>query len=105
INEELRLHLEALIERHLDQGMSREEARHAALRAFGGVEQIKERARDERRTRWAEQLLQDVRYGMRQLIKHRGFAAIVALILALGMGANIAVFSALEFLLLRPLPV
>ena len=105
MNEELRAHLDGLIERNLAAGMSRDEARFAALRAFGGTAQIQERARDERRSVWAEQVSQDLGYALRQVRKHPGFASVVVLILGLGIGANTAVFSALEVLLLRPLPV
>ncbi len=74
MNDELRAHLDALIERNVAAGMSCEDARYTALREFGGVEQIKERARDERRSTWCEHLLQDLRYAIRQVRKSLGFA-------------------------------
>ena len=66
LSDELRFHLERLIEEKVAQGMSREEARYAALRELGGVEQIKEECRDMRRVNYIENFLQDVRYGLRQ---------------------------------------
>ena len=103
--EEMRAHLELQAAENEKRGMSRDEARYAACRSFGGVEQLKEIARDQRGGRWAEHFRQDVRYGLRQVRKHPGFTAVVVLILGLGLGANTAVFSALEVLMLRPLPV
>src|SRR5688500_7785322 len=105
MNEELRAHLEGLIERNLAAGMSPEEARYAALREFGGVEQIKERARDERRSVWGEHLLQDLRYAFRALRKNPVLTTVAVLSLAIGTGANIAMFGWFEEMVFRPLPV
>jgi putative ABC transport system permease protein len=104
--EELRAHLELRIERNLMAGMSPAEARQAALRTFGGVEQIKERCRDERRRGWLwlEQAAQDVRHALRSLRRNPGFAAAIALTLALGIGGNAAIFSVLNAVVLKPLP-
>ena len=103
MNEELRAHLDALIERNLAAGMTSDEARFAAQREFGGLAQIQERARDERRSLWGEQLLQDFRYALRQLGKSRSFTLVVVLTLGLAIGVNSATFSALRDLFLRPL--
>src|SRR5688500_11652680 len=73
MNAELQAHLEGLIARNLAAGMSPEDARHAALRAFGGVAQIAERARDERRSTRIDQLIQDGRFAFRAMVRARGF--------------------------------
>ncbi|MEO7411913.1 MAG: permease prefix domain 1-containing protein, partial [Opitutaceae bacterium] len=83
--EEMRLHLERRVEENVANGMSPEEARYAALRAFGGVEQAKELAREQRGWRWLEQLTQDFRNAVRQISKSPRFSAVVILILALGV--------------------
>src|SRR5687768_6116427 len=83
MNEELRAHLDGLIERNLAACMPPDEARHAAHREFGGLAQITERARDERRSPWAEHLFQDARYALRQLSKNRAFAWVVIVTLGL----------------------
>src|SRR5688572_24277663 len=73
MNAELRAHLDGLIERNVAAGMAPDEARYAALREFGGVAQIAERARDERRSAWGEHVMQDLRYAVRQLRKTPAF--------------------------------
>src|SRR5437899_4050165 len=103
--EEMQSHLDLLIERNIAAGMLPHEARNEALRQFGGVEQVKEIAREQRVWRWADEFVQDIRYGARMLRRSPGFSILAILCLTLGIGTNAAVFSWIEGILIRPYPL
>jgi len=104
LSEELQFHLQNQIDQYVAQGMNPKEARHAALRSLGGIEQAKEECRDTRKVNLIENFLQDVRYGLRMLRRSPGFSILAILCLTLGIGANAAVFSWIEGILFRPYP-
>ncbi len=103
--EEIQQHVDLLTERNIQSGMSDNEARNAALREFGGVEQIKEVAREQRVWMWGDELLQDLRFGVRMLFRNPGFSLLAILCLTLGIGTNAAALSWIEGILIRPYPL
>ncbi len=103
LSEEMRAHLEMATDAKIAAGMSPEDARHAAQREFGGVDQVKESYRDERGIPWIEDGLRDLRFAVRSLWKNPGFTAVAVLSLAVAISVNATVFSLINGLILRPL--
>ena len=102
LNDEIQAHLDLLTQENVSRGMSLDDARAAARREFGGIEQIKEIYRDQLGWPFVDSLAQDVRYALRQLHRNKGFATAAILTLSLGVGANTAIFSVVDTVLLRP---
>src|SRR5262249_5275213 len=98
-------HMEEKVEELMDQGMSREEATQAARREFGNMTLIEERSREQWQWPTLESVLRDMKFALRQLIKAPAFAATVILTMALGLGANTAIFTLVNAILMKSLPV
>src|SRR4051812_2695775 len=106
MSEEMRAHLELQTQQNVARGMSADEARYAARRTFGGVEQLKEQCRDERRRGWVwlEHLAQDLRYAGGSLRRNPVFTATAVLTLVLGLGATTTIFTLVDAVLWQPPP-
>ncbi|HEU5022904.1 MAG TPA: permease prefix domain 1-containing protein, partial [Bryobacteraceae bacterium] len=103
--DEIESHIRMESDRLIAEGMTASEARESARRAFGNIGVSRERFYEAQRWMWWDELRRNIRYGLRALAKHPSFTAAAALTIALGVGANTAVFSLMDAMLLRPLPV
>jgi hypothetical protein len=104
LDDEVRAHLEMAERDAIAEGLSPEDARRAARRRFGSVDRMKEEHRDRRSVRWMDSLAKDFRYGLLLLRRDPGFAFVAVSVMAIGIGANTAMFSLMDGVLLKPLP-